>query len=149
MPMKPVKYKSFIKCVAPADHQSSNTWLPQHHGTHWSCSLGRWVSGGRNSSRVLAEPSCLLSPKSTQLSGCQMYTLYFNNFLSFCKLKYCMWDSVNLGCSKNTKGKSKHFSSGTLHLGESDLLASPEPTSLPAHRPFLIHFSCSSLPGGI
>lgn len=71
---------------------------------------GTGVSGGRVNHQftcVLGESSWLLFPKSTRLF--QVHTLYFNSFLSFCKLKSYMQDYVTLEHSKNTKGKLQTF----------------------------------------
>lgn len=71
---------------------------------------GTGFSGGRINHQftcVLGESSWLLFPKSTCLF--QVHTLYFNSFLSFCKLKSYMQDYVTLEHSKNTKGKLQTF----------------------------------------
>lgn len=111
---------------------------------------GTGVSGGRINHQfacVLGESSWLLFPKSTHLF--QVHTLYFNSFLfslnwnPICRTMW-PWSIV-----RTQKENSKHLSSGTLCLGQKDLLASPESTPFPAHLFFLIHFSCSSLLGRI
>ena len=111
---------------------------------------GTGFSGGRINHQftcVLGESSWLLFPKSTCLF--QVHTLYFNSFLSFCKLKSYMQDYVTLEHSKNTKGKLQTFILRYPSPWAEDLLASPESTPFPAHLFFLIFFSCSSLPGRI
>ena len=127
-------------------------WCRAFHCTMDSPDLltsGTNVSGGRINHQlayVLGEPSWLLFPKRTRLF--QVHTLYFNSFLSvnwnpICQTVWC-WSLV-----RTQKENFKHLSSGTLHLGQKDLLAFPESTPFPAHLFFLIHFSCSSLPGRV